>query len=423
MSNASSVLEDLLKIDMAPAQGWRRSLPFAGHRLGLYPARNAIVRLDRGAETIWDFLAEKPDISAAIEQYRRTYPDRAATAIHDVAACIGAWLENGFLRAPTAREERRDAKTCLPSWVYELAFIAGSVTILLRTDSHELGLALRDCLAFFEAAEKQDGPIIEIKTDGTDKARLVVDGETRQTDVSLAYARSLVVANIVRLAAGTTPWIAQIHAAAVSNGQASALLMGPSGVGKTTLTVSLLAGGWKLLAEDLTPFDKESQVHPLPFAPSVKRGAWALLANYWPDLLAQHTHMLDARALRYLPLRPKMMAERPLKPSAIVKLQYAPSRCPAIEPLGPMQRLGLMLNDESYLDLGSDHVSDFFAFIEETPGYAISYSNSEQAMLLLDHCLEKVKHKADCRAKRHANKSGIWGSYCVEYSPWTDMQE
>lgn len=60
-----------------------------------------------------------------------------------------------------------------------------------------------------------------------------------------------------------------LHAAAISRGEVAMLLVGPSGRGKTTLSLNLLDRGYDFLSDDLSPLSQikgATRVHPFPKA-------------------------------------------------------------------------------------------------------------------------------------------------------------
>lgn len=74
-----------------------------------------------------------------------------------------------------------------------------------------------------------------------------------------------------------------LHAAVVTRGDAIVLFAGPSGTGKTTLTLSLIAGGWRHMSDDVAPIHRRSgDVVAFPKPISVrKKETWERWAVSW----------------------------------------------------------------------------------------------------------------------------------------------
>ena len=71
-----------------------------------------------------------------------------------------------------------------------------------------------------------------------------------------------------------------LHAAALIKDRRTLLLAGPSGAGKTTLALSLIQGGYRLLSDDFAPLHRTTGlIHPFHKAPGIRPGAAAELAG------------------------------------------------------------------------------------------------------------------------------------------------
>ncbi len=103
-----------------------------------------------------------------------------------------------------------------------------------------------------------------IRTDSSGRGQVVVGGLERSIEVADpdgAYAFALVM-DAVAAASRSHLFL---HAAAVSVGDRTALLVGPSGAGKTTLARALVDRGAVCLADDVTPIDSSTgALSPLP---------------------------------------------------------------------------------------------------------------------------------------------------------------
>ena len=65
-----------------------------------------------------------------------------------------------------------------------------------------------------------------------------------------------------------------VHGAAVSDGEHTVVLSGPSGYGKTTQSVALLARGFRMLSDDFAPLSRrDGRIHPFPKRIGIQRNA------------------------------------------------------------------------------------------------------------------------------------------------------
>ncbi|HJV25807.1 MAG TPA: hypothetical protein VJ673_08965 [Aromatoleum sp.] len=99
-----------------------------------------------------------------------------------------------------------------------------------------------------------------------------------------------------------------IHAAALYKNSSLVLLIAPSGMGKTTLSLALLDRGYVLATDDVTLFDLEmGQLMPFPRCPRIRGNALGALRNSGFHLLERATLrgryvVLPARHLHLAPI-------------------------------------------------------------------------------------------------------------------------
>ncbi len=93
-----------------------------------------------------------------------------------------------------------------------------------------------------------------------------------------------------------------IHAASLARGGRMLLLCGEPGAGKTTLTVALAQAGFGYAGDDIALLGPHGRVAGVPFAASVKSGAWPLVSRFRRDLEAVRIfRRSDGQDVRYLP--------------------------------------------------------------------------------------------------------------------------
>lgn len=130
-----------------------------------------------------------------------------------------------------------------------------------------------------------------------------------------------------------------IHAAALARSRRMLLLCGAPGAGKTTLTVALAQRGFGYAGDDIALLGPDGQVMGVPFAASVKSGAWPLLSGIRPDLEQLRIfRRSDNQFVRYLPPAVPPVTE-PLRLGWVVLLRRQPHG-PAV--LTPMDRIEAM---------------------------------------------------------------------------------
>jgi len=93
-----------------------------------------------------------------------------------------------------------------------------------------------------------------------------------------------------------------IHAASLTRHRRMLLLCGEPGVGKTTLALMLTHNGFGYAGDDIAFLSHSGRVRGVPFAASVKSGAWRLLSDIRRDLeTLQIFRRCDNQDVRYVP--------------------------------------------------------------------------------------------------------------------------
>lgn len=355
--------------DRTACRHWAPSRPFGGHRLGIYPAWNAVALLNEASAAIWDRLRA--------EGAPRSAEDRMA---------IAAWARDGFLAPPAPPTPTAAPDWGRPDWRLDRTILAGGTAVRIRVADDALAAALRDQTADFPAAEGAAREIA-VAAERSGGLAVAVDGRVQPTarrrGLSPGSARSALVAELARVA-GNGDWAARLHLTAVTDGREALLLAGESGRGKTTLALALLARGWRLLAEDLAPIDRDARIHPLPFRPSVKAGGVGPAALDWPSLRQLDAHRLDGRLHRFLRLPPAAAATAPARPTRLLAVAHDPGSTPRAHPLTAIEALALLLSERSHLDFAHPGSGALLDCIEALPAHAIRYPDTGSALRLID---------------------------------------
>ena len=91
------------------------------------------------------------------------------------------------------------------------------------------------------------------------------------------------------------------HAACLEYKEKALLISGRPGAGKTTLALQLAQTGLKCCADDVVLIRQDGTVTGVPFAPTIKSGAWRILKDAIPNLENVPVHRRpDGKRVKYL---------------------------------------------------------------------------------------------------------------------------
>lgn len=143
---------------------------------------------------------------------------------------------------------------------------------------------------------------------------------------------------LVDLAVRRTPHLTMLHAALLGRGRSGVLITGLSGAGKTTLSATLAAAGWRYGGDERVLLSADAAtVIPLPTAPCVKPGALPGLCRLFPALEAAAEHPRAGRRIRYLPLPATDPA--PMAVRTVAFPERAAGASPTLHEIAPLEGL------------------------------------------------------------------------------------
>lgn len=118
--------------------------------------------------------------------------------------------------------------------------------------------------------------------------------------------------HIVQAVVPATPHLLALHAAAAQRHGTTVLLAGPSGAGKTSLSVALAAEGWRFGTDELVLLRHDLHLLALPLPACIKHEMVPATLARFPHLLRQPEHLRCGRRIRYL-----QVGAQPLAPARV----------------------------------------------------------------------------------------------------------
>jgi hypothetical protein len=178
-----------------------------------------------------------------------------------------------------------------------------------------------------------------------------------------------------------------LHAACLVAGGKGLLISGRPGAGKTTLALHLMDLGLEYGGDDIVLIAPDGRAEGVPFPPTIKRGAWALISKLRGNLAGSIVHKrLDGKRVRYLKVSSSADS---FSVGWIVFLNRVPDAPATLAPLGQLETLGRVM-DGSYAAGGKLTQKSFAAIRRTVTGaqsFELTYSSAVQAAAaLVDLC-------------------------------------
>ncbi|HUO55481.1 MAG TPA: PqqD family peptide modification chaperone [Rhodoblastus sp.] len=277
------------------------------------------------AALIWCRLDESGDPNDACAGLVEAGVEPVAAARH-VDDAIREWLERGLFRADFPPMQRRHACAFQiddEKFVVETADrdLSRQIAGMFDPDpSWTVGVAAR-----FQVVDVGDSLHVHFE----DRRIAVCDAvELLPTIKALATARILARPRREIM----------FHAACLTRGDRTLLLSGAPGTGKTTLALHLVANGFLYGGDDIALIAPDGSVRGLPLAPTVKSGAWPIVARLRPDLASALIHRRpDGEQAKYLALGAVDSAPHPA--GWLVFLRRAPGAGVEFAPLDGVEAM------------------------------------------------------------------------------------
>lgn len=178
---------------------------------------------------------------------------------------------------------------------------------------------------------------------------------------------------------------AALHAACVLRNDEAILLLGPPGMGKTTVSLALLRHGFGFGSDDVTMVAPGVQLRTIPIPAAVKESAWETAEQLGVRLsrLPIH-HRPDGQRVRFYPI-----PEAPLDSSphirAIVRLRRNPDSDTALQPIAREEAL-VTLFEESRSATGrcsTPMMQAFAQLVRQADCFDLHYAEAADGASLL----------------------------------------
>jgi HprK-related kinase A len=186
-----------------------------------------------------------------------------------------------------------------------------------------------------------------------------------------------------------------IQAAAVEKNGLAAILPGPPGSGKSTLTAALVLSGWRLLSDELTLIDRKTGlIQPLPRPVSLKNQSIDVIRTFSPDACinpAAHDTVKGTVAHMRPPRDSVLRQHETARAAWVISPKWEAGVPVTLAPRSQAQTfMFLTQNAFNYSHLGPDGFRVGSAVIDQTACYDLRYSELDAAIATFDSLANSV---------------------------------
>ena len=291
----------------------------------LSQSRRAIYELNQIAGYIGCRLEEGISVSRLAQDLADRGVDHPMSMLHKV---LTEWSRSGLAEADVWPPEAS------PSLVQHLCI--GDQALMLRYHDEDLVRQISPLFDHLRCDPPADTALMRYELWQSDGLCLFSQDGGPAALMPLDQAATLVKARVVQQIIDDPRWTLALHAGCVARDGKALLLSGPPGAGKTTLISWLIGSGFAYHGDDISMLRPDGLVRGLPFLPTVKSGAWPIMAARYPGRLQPLIHWRpDGRRVRYLDL-PQTRDQKPLPVGWVVQLRRIKGAAARLIPQHPV---------------------------------------------------------------------------------------
>jgi hypothetical protein len=183
------------------------------------------------------------------------------------------------------------------------------------------------------------------------------------------------------------------HAACLYWQDRGLLVSGPPGAGKSILTFFLVRAGFAYASDDVTLIAPDGAASGIPFAMTLKSGAWPIVESAFPRLREMPMHKRgDGKLIRYVtPLGQTRQGSFPV--GWFLFIERAPGSVAQLEPLGQIETMERWINSTYAVDgrLSNQAFHSLKETLSKAGSFRLIYENATEAKdMILALCNDQL---------------------------------
>jgi hypothetical protein len=366
---------------MRPAEDVEQ-LDFEGRSILIHRRRHSLLVLNETASLVWRDLRSGLGVEDIARQLADGFGISHAVVRRDVQAIVDAWQEAGLLggEGPDSAGEEEAPPPLRQNPAITRTYALCGRPIRFEFGDRSVEAVVHPLFAPAEVEDEGSRDSIALLASG-DRYLVAVNGARPELRPDIEQALGVAIVHVLDLSYPDARWLAIVHGGAVAGSAGALVLPGTSGSGKSTLTAALVRAGLGYMSDDIAALDgRTGRILPVPFAVSVKEGAWPVLRQAYPELAGLPVHTDDVRRWRYLDLAAHRapLAGCPL--GAIVFPCYRAGANKSLSPVSPLDALEGLVQARCWISLERSDVEATLQLLCRLPVHRLEYGSLKDAV-------------------------------------------
>lgn len=173
-------------------------------------------------------------------------------------------------------------------------------------------------------------------------------------------------------------WMGVIHASAVTDGTGAVIFTAPSGSGKSSIALLMMANGFNILSDDFVPIALHKPgIYHFPAGISAKKSGISFLKEYIPQIITKSAETNENEIYLPPPEEKGLLANVPAK--AIVFVNYDPNVDYILNRESNLEVMNQLIK-QSWIAGTPEAAERFLGWYFKLPVYTLRYSNNNKAI-------------------------------------------
>lgn len=347
------------------------------------------------ARYVWEAIAAGDTTESTSAELANAFGIPLESVARDVAAMIAAWRREQWILTEDPAPQEALPRPSLPwtprkgSFCDARHYAAFGNTFTIRFHGLAFDQTVHERLRHLESDSIQIPRSALTFAQENEEFIVAMDDIESFRSANKDEAGAALSQHLVEAIHPDETWAAILHGAVLGADGRCIVLPAQNQAGKSTLSAALLHAGFAYLSDDIAPLAYPSMaVAAFPTALCLREGSWPVLAERFPALHEKAVHLRHGFRVRFLPPE-NVEIPAALPAAALVFPRYEAVSQPSLQPLTPLEALTRLSDARVWIGDHPDHAAAFFAWLTNTPAFAIQYDALEDAVELVRRVLSQ----------------------------------